>query len=328
MFYRNSSVGFAMNRFNFENVKSDLSAAGQNALRRRRQRRAGGRAFTLIELLVVIAIIAILAALLLPVLARAKLKATQAVCLSNQKQLMLAALMYSGQNDDKIVDYGEPAGISDMDGYIRITPATATWLNPVAANSAQALAKLTAQLQSPGIDPLYKYANNIAVIHCPGDTRYQYRLPGAGWAFDSYSKSQNVAGDPQGSGSGPGYTTISSVAVPVSTFFFREDDDSRGFNLGTWELNWQLNTPTPAPYPHPQSFTWVDPIPMYHGNVSTASFVDGHAESYTWGDSAIINYGKFIAAGGSTVFNPPNPPNITADYEYVYQGYRFPGWQQ
>ena len=119
--------------------------------------------------------------------------------------------------------------------------------------------------------------------------------------------------------------TISSVAVPVSTFFFREDDDSRGFNLGTWELNWQLNTPTPAPYPHPQSFTWVDPIPMYHGNVSTASFVDGHAESYTWGDSAIINYGKFIAAGGSTVFNPPNPPNITADYEYVYQGYRFPG---
>ena len=57
--------------------------------------------FTLIELLVVIAIIAILAAILFPVFARAREKARQASCQSNQKQMMLGILMYLQDYDER-----------------------------------------------------------------------------------------------------------------------------------------------------------------------------------------------------------------------------------
>jgi|GEM_PF-1084722 len=59
-----------------------------------------GGGFTLIELLVVIAIIAILAAILFPVFAKAREKARQSTCTSNQKQIALAVQMAIQENDE------------------------------------------------------------------------------------------------------------------------------------------------------------------------------------------------------------------------------------
>lgn len=61
---------------------------------------AYSRAFTLIELLVIIVIIAILEVILFPVFAQARDKARQAACLSNLKQIGLAAMQYTQDYDE------------------------------------------------------------------------------------------------------------------------------------------------------------------------------------------------------------------------------------
>jgi len=97
------------------------------------------RGFTLIELLVVIAIIAILAAILFPVFAQARAKARQTMCLSNNKQIGLAAMMYL-QDYDEIYPFAEIATIPPPGfcggGYTSCTSiGYLYWLQPYSKNN-------------------------------------------------------------------------------------------------------------------------------------------------------------------------------------------------
>ena len=75
-------------------------------------------AFTLIELLVVIAIISILAALLLPVLSKAKNQAGKATDLNNLKQIMVAVHIYASDGGDVLPAANWDNGDGEVAGWL------------------------------------------------------------------------------------------------------------------------------------------------------------------------------------------------------------------
>ncbi len=278
-------------------------------------------AFTLIELLVVIAIIAILAAILLPVLSRAKLKATEAYCLNNQKQMGLAFTMYVNENDNNLIQSHTSAGLSiwpnmNVAGGFWGISSSAPPLTGAGGSQAVALASVSSDLMTNNL--LSPYAGNPGIFHCPGDTRFNLPIGSGnsvGWAYDSYAVTENVEGIPN-SGFNEAYTKMTQIRRVADCMIFAEQSDTRGYNEDTFAMS--VNGPLP-----PITFNFIDIFATYHGNVGTFSFADGHAEARKWTDPAIRAAGAATLTVGSQLFQYPgstyHPDTINHDAPWLIQ---------
>ncbi len=249
-------------------------------------------AFTLIELLVVIAIIAILAALLLPALARAKLKAQRITCLNNQKQLTYAWLMYADDNVGKL----PPNASSSM-------PNADSWVNGImkwdlppapAWPDNYDTTKLSGSLLGP-------YCSRATGIYkCPGD-----KFPGAkGPRVRSLSMNGQMGGistqpavlNQYGSSANYQiYRKQADIVRPNPTMawvFIDEHADSINDGFFRFTLN--------------QTAVWDDLPASYHGASGALSFADGHAEIKKWTDANVRDRAVTGVDLSSTIPAQPN----------------------
>ncbi len=242
------------------------------------------KAFTLIELLVVIAIIAVLMAILMPSLRLARDQARRVHCVSNVKTLALAWFMYKDENDDKLV-----GGNTDPGNWVgRPNPSQA----PIEEQYDAIMRGL-----------LYPYTKTVKVYHCPADRREA----GVNVAFLTFSIPGGANGE-----SWSGYTRAKiygDLKRPATKYVFVEEMDTRGTNIGSWQMN-----------PGPK--TWVDPMAMWHNHRTTLGFADGHAEMRQWTDKSLIDWlEKAMYSPNSFSFSMTPPAEDFTDVDYMAENF-------
>ncbi len=216
-------------------------------------------AFTLIELLVVIAIIAILAALLLPALSRAKFKAQGTYCMNNEKQMMVAWLLYSD-------DYSQLLVPNVGDGQ---SPQYYDTSNSWCYGNVSALPDETntAYLMESLLGP---YAKAVGIYKCPGDPGNPIGTPRV------RSISMNGFMNGRGGGTVAGFENFQKTGdlTRPSQWFVFLDEKPATINDEYFEVLMADVTTT--------SIEVDDNPSQVHSFACGFGFADGHAEIHKW----------------------------------------------